>query len=95
MPCPLLSTGTRAAADPKFRNTVQASTPDGAPHAGVVPEQLGALILAGYNGGGNALIFLLAKGIAQMLLTGSAFEEMDPIVPRSFKTTKERLAARR
>lgn len=63
------------------------------PHAGVVPEKPGALILAGFNGGGNALIFLLAKGIAQMLLTGSTFEEIDPIVPQTFKTTKERLAA--
>ena len=58
-----------------------------------MPEQPGALVLAGYNGGGNALIFLLAKGIAHMLLTGSAFEDIDPVVPRNFKTTKERLAA--
>lgn len=80
-------------ADFKSRHTVQASTSDGAPHAGVVPEQPDALILAGYNGGGNALIFLLAKGIAQMLLTGCRFEDIDPVVPRAFKTTKERLAA--
>ena len=80
-------------ANPGFCYTVQAVTPDGVPHAGVVPDQPGALILAGFNGGGNALIFLLAKGIAQMLLTGIAFEDIDPIVPRTFKTTEKRMAA--
>jgi glycine/D-amino acid oxidase-like deaminating enzyme len=65
-------------------------TTDGMPHVGEVPGQEGKQwLLAGFNGGGNALIWLTAKGLADMVVNGTAFEDTD--VPILFKTSKERL----
>ena len=68
-------------------------TPDGVPHVGEVPGSEGTqYILAGFNGGGNALIFLTAKGLAKMMVEGVAFEKTG--LPRLFKTSRERLSDR-
>ncbi|KAL4926209.1 NAD(P)/FAD-dependent oxidoreductase [Aspergillus undulatus] len=64
-------------------------TTDSLPHVGHVPGKPGQLIVAGFNGHGMPQIFLSAKGIAQMILTGAEFE--DTGVPRIFKTTQVRL----
>ncbi|KAI0400814.1 FAD dependent oxidoreductase superfamily protein [Xylaria palmicola] len=72
---------------------IMASTPDQFPHAGEVPQRKNQWIVAGFNGGGMPLIFLLAKGVARMVLHGVPFEEIDHVIPRFFKTTEARLAA--
>lgn len=69
---------------------IMAVTPDELPHIGEVPGSEGSqYILAGFNGGGNALIFLSAKGLARMIVEGIPYEKTG--LPRLFKTTKERL----
>lgn len=51
------------------------STQDGLPHVGEVPGKEGRqYLLAGFNGGGMALIFLCAKGVAKMIVEGMGFE---------------------
>ena len=65
-------------------------TPDELPHGGEVPgKEKQQYILAGFNGGGNALIFLCARGLAQMILHGSQFEATG--IPEMFKTSIHRL----
>ncbi|KAL1651937.1 hypothetical protein SLS58_000060 [Diplodia intermedia] len=71
---------------------IMGSTPDGFPHVGKVPGEQNQWILAGFNGGGNALVFLCAKAVAKMVLEGVPFEETGVDVPAMFKTTEERLA---
>lgn len=71
---------------------VQGRTPDGWPHVGRVPGTENQYILAGYNGGGMAMIFLAARGVARMVMEGVGFEETG--VPWFFETTPERLAGR-
>ncbi|EOD50163.1 putative fad dependent oxidoreductase superfamily protein [Neofusicoccum parvum UCRNP2] len=69
-------------------------TPDGVPHVGKVPGEQNQWILAGFNGGGNALIYLTAKAIARMVNDDSSFEEAGQGIPKLFKTTAERLGKR-
>ncbi|KAI0878964.1 FAD dependent oxidoreductase superfamily protein [Hypoxylon argillaceum] len=76
----------------KIWTGIMASTTDEFPHAGEVPGRKGQWVIAGYNGGGMALSFLLGKGVAQMVRHDVPFEEIDPIIPRFFKTTEARLA---
>ena len=65
-------------------------TPDSMPHIGEVQRQSGTQhVLAGINGGGNALIFLSAQGLAKMIQEGVTFEETG--LPRLFKTSRARL----
>lgn len=65
-------------------------TPDEWPHVGEVPGQEGRQwILAGFNGGGMAMIFLTAKGLAGMVRDGKMFAETG--LPRVFETARERL----
>lgn len=66
------------------------STRDSAPHVGLIPGTTNQWLLAGFNGGGMALIFTLTKSIAGMVLHGDAFEETD--IPKRFKTTQERIS---
>ncbi|KAI0485326.1 FAD dependent oxidoreductase [Xylariaceae sp. FL0804] len=75
----------------KIWTGIQAQTGDGLPHAGQVPNHRNHFILAGYNGGGMAYIFLLSKGIAQMVRDGVSFEETDSIIPRAIKTSEARM----
>lgn len=65
-------------------------TSDLMPHIGAVPSKPGQYICAGFNGHGMPLIFLSAKGVAEMIRDGSKFEETG--IPSVFKTTEERLA---
>ena len=68
---------------------VQGLTPDGAPHIGKVPGAKGQYILAGYNGGGNALAFLAARAVASMIRDGVSFQETG--VPACMESTLARL----
>jgi len=68
---------------------VQGETADGMQHIGPVPgtgER--QYVIAGFNGGGNSLVFNSALGLAKMLL-GASYEETG--LPRMFETTRERL----
>ena len=66
------------------------STPDGVPHIGEVPGSDGTqYIMAGFNGGGMALIFLCSRGLAKMIQQDVPYE--DVALPRIFKTTRARL----
>jgi len=67
-------------------------TSDSLPHLGGVPGKEGQFIAAGFNGHGMPLIFLSTKGIAKMV-RGVPYEEAE--LPRTFKTTKERLESKR
>ncbi|KAK6579855.1 hypothetical protein PZA11_007563 [Diplocarpon coronariae] len=49
----------------------------------------GQFVLAGFNGHGMPVIWLAAKGVAQMITTGVEFEGTG--LPRLFKTTRERI----
>ncbi|KAK5170169.1 uncharacterized protein LTR77_004754 [Saxophila tyrrhenica] len=72
---------------------IQGYTPDGLAHVGEVPGKEGRQwILAGFNGGGNAFIWLTAKGVVEMVANGKDFE--DTGLPKLFKTTEERLRQR-
>ncbi|KAI9732058.1 MAG: hypothetical protein M1818_007653 [Claussenomyces sp. TS43310] len=64
-------------------------TSDAVPHIGAVPGKEGQFIAAGFNGHGNPVIFLAAKGIARMVRDGIPFE--DTGIPSAFKTTQQRL----
>jgi len=64
-------------------------TEDTLPHVGLVPGETDHFILAGFNGSGMASIFLVARGIAQMVRHGRSFEETG--VPGAFKTVPERI----
>jgi glycine/D-amino acid oxidase-like deaminating enzyme len=66
------------------------ATPDRLPHVGLVPGTTNQYILAGFNGGGMALIFTAAGEIADMALNGKSFEETS--IPGAFKTTEQRLS---
>lgn len=70
---------------------IMATTADGMPHIGMIPDTNGRqYILAGYNGGGMPLILLCARSLASMVRDGTDFESTS--LPAIFKTTKERLA---
>ncbi|KAL2865615.1 phosphoenolpyruvate phosphomutase-domain-containing protein [Aspergillus lucknowensis] len=62
---------------------------DTAPHIGEVPGQPGKFICAGYDGHGMPVIFLAAKGLADIVMNGRSFENAH--LPRIFKTTSERI----
>lgn len=70
---------------------VQGATPDGAPHVGKVPGKSKQWILAGFNGGGNALTFLSAKAIARMAIHDVSLGETGVGVPHFFEATEKRL----
>ena len=71
---------------------IQGLTADERPHVGEVPGKEGRhYVLAGFNGGGMAMIFLCAKGIAQMISKEEVYETT--ALPMMFKTTRERLKA--
>ncbi|GAB1740694.1 hypothetical protein NU219Hw_g5783t2 [Hortaea werneckii] len=71
---------------------IQGLTADERPHVGEVPGREGRhYVLAGFNGGGMAMIFLCAKGIAHMVSREESYETT--ALPMMFKTTKERLTA--
>lgn len=69
---------------------IQGSTGDGMPHVGAVPGEKARWVLAGFNGGGNAVIWLTAKSLADMVVTGVDFKETG--LPAMFETTAERMA---
>lgn len=62
---------------------------DSNPHVGHVPGKPGQLIIAGFNGHGMPVIWLAAKGLADMIRTGKSFEEAG--LPVLLKTTAGRI----
>lgn len=64
-------------------------TVDNMPHIGTVPEKPNQFIMAGFNGGGMAMIFLAGKAMASMIRDNTTFEETE--LPEVFKATKQRL----
>lgn len=66
-------------------------TPDGLPHVGKVPRKQNQWILAGFNGGGNALAFVSAQGVAKMVLEDVALGDTGVEIPELFDTTEQRL----
>ncbi|WWC85870.1 uncharacterized protein L201_000737 [Kwoniella dendrophila CBS 6074] len=62
-------------------------TPDSVPFIGSVPNKPGQYVAAGYNGHGMARIFICAPALAKHVLGG----EWDPIMPKSFIVTEERI----
>lgn len=74
--------------------SVQGATPDGMPHVGKVPGKQAQYILAGFNGGGNALTFLSAKAITAMVLEDVPLGDTGVGVPQFFEPTEQRLNRR-
>jgi glycine/D-amino acid oxidase-like deaminating enzyme len=64
-------------------------TSDELPSVGEVPGREGCFIAAGFEGHGMPVIWLVMKGIAEMVGMAKRFEEVR--IPRIYKTTRERL----
>jgi glycine/D-amino acid oxidase-like deaminating enzyme len=69
---------------------IMAYTADELPIVGKVPGADGHYVVAGFNGGGMDRIFLSARGVAAMMVTGVSFT--DSGVPASFEPTQQRLS---
>ncbi|GES58013.1 FAD dependent oxidoreductase [Aspergillus terreus] len=68
---------------------IMAYSYDTNPHVGEVPGRPGQYICAGFTGHGMPVIYLAAKGLAEMVYNGKPFEEVK--LPRLYKTTAERI----
>ncbi|KAG0648261.1 Gamma-glutamylputrescine oxidoreductase [Hyphodiscus hymeniophilus] len=66
---------------------------DSLPSVGEVPGREGCFVIAGFEGHGMPVVYLTAKGVAQMVGDGVAYE--DAGIPLVYKTTKERLESDR
>lgn len=62
---------------------------DSTPHVGQVPSKPGQLIISGFNGHGMPVIWLAAKGLADMIHEGKDFEEAK--LPKLLKTSQSRI----
>jgi glycine/D-amino acid oxidase-like deaminating enzyme len=71
-------------------------TPDGWPHVGRVPGRENQWVLAGFNGGGMAMIPTVSKAVARMVVEDVGFEEVgkEMGVPAWFASGEERLETR-
>ncbi|PSR82413.1 FAD dependent oxidoreductase [Coniella lustricola] len=65
---------------------------DSCPFIGPLPSRPNQYVVAGFTGHGMPQIFLSAKGIAQMAVTGASFHETG--IPRIYQVTEERLASK-
>jgi len=63
------------------------------PYVGHIPGKPGQLVAAGFSGHGMPLILNTTKGIAEMILKDTPFEETG--VPRVFKITRERMESKK
>lgn len=72
-----------------FFSPVMGYSADSLPHIGQVPSKPGQMILAGFTGHGMPEVFLSAKGIAMMIVSGAPFAESG--VPRIYETSQARL----
>lgn len=64
---------------------------DSAPHVGEIPSRPGQYISAGFNGHGMPVVFMSTKGLAEIILKGKKYEEVN--LPQVYKTSAERLEA--
>jgi glycine/D-amino acid oxidase-like deaminating enzyme len=55
---------------------IEASTPDSLPHIGRIPNTSKQWMLAGFNGGGMALIATAAKAVAKMVVQDLGFDDV-------------------
>ncbi|KAH8602224.1 FAD dependent oxidoreductase [Bisporella sp. PMI_857] len=62
---------------------------DSLPHVGDVPGRPGQIIIAGFNGHGMPIIWLAAKGVAEMIIKDKPFDDVG--LPHIMKTSAERL----
>lgn len=69
--------------------TVMGYSYDTSPHVGEVPDKPGQYICAGFDGHGMPVIFLAAKGLADMIHHGKSFEDVH--LPRLYKSTAVRI----
>lgn len=61
---------------------------DGFPYVGAIHDKPGQYVCAGFSGHGMPQIFLSAKAIAQMVVSGATAEEAG--LPLPYRTTPER-----
>lgn len=80
--------GTTPTADMLWTG-IMGYTKDGAPHIGQVPGEKDWYLLAGFNGGGMALIYEAARGIAAMVKDCKAIEETG--IPEAMWASEKRL----
>lgn len=66
---------------------------DRIPRIGAIPDRPGMFVMGGFTGHGMPQIFLCAKGMAEMILSGKEFREVG--IPRIFQESKERLLDKR
>lgn len=66
--------------------TVVGHNSDGQPHVGPIPKKPNQYILAGFVGHGIPIIFLAAKGLAEMIRNDETTSEQTGL-PRVYKTT--------
>ena len=76
----------------RLRTGIMGYTWDRMPHVGRVPGRENEWMLAGFNGGGMAMIFTTAEAVARMVVDGCSFEETG--LPSIFKTSKERVESK-
>lgn len=76
---------------------IMGATPDGLPWVGRVPGSQTQWLLAGFNGGGMAVIATAARAVAMMVLQGKGFDDVagEIKMPGGFAITRGRLRAGR
>ncbi|KAI0999429.1 hypothetical protein K3495_g8767 [Podosphaera aphanis] len=62
---------------------------DSLPHVGAVPDRKGCFIEAGFEGHGMPVIWLVARGLAEMIVKNKQYEDLH--LPRMYRTSKRRL----
>lgn len=75
-----------------YRQVMGYST-DSCPWIGALPSRPDQYVVAGFTGHGMPQVFLSAKGIAQMAVSGVSFKETG--IPRIYQVTPERLASKK
>jgi glycine/D-amino acid oxidase-like deaminating enzyme len=80
-------------ADAISSSQVMGYSDDGFPYVGPVRKKPGQYICAGFNGHGMPQIFLSAKAIAEMVISGATAGEVD--LPLPYWTSPERWSDRK
>lgn len=72
---------------------IMGKTGDGQPLVGRVPGKSSVWVLAGFNGGGMALIAVVARAVGKMVIENKGFEQVweEQGLLREFECSKERL----
>ena len=72
---------------------IMGRTGDGQPFVGKVPGREGTWVLAGFNGGGMAIIAVCARAVGRMVVQGKGFEDVwrEEGLLEDFRCSEERL----